>query len=144
MQRLQPITLLHAFNPTIDFELDTVNLLAFTASQGQTQAKEFLKEHKPELTKDLLSKSMKNVKMIVSLLIGHCRLNRPNRSKIALAENIISRFCKEQEKIPDHVLCYREGLASTSFLALGAEIPTTDIYIREPFQRLQTFERRHS
>ena len=46
-------------------------------SPGQRQAKEFLKEQKSEFTRDLLDKDRKTVKMLVGLLTGHCRLNRP-------------------------------------------------------------------
>lgn len=59
-------------------------------TQGQKQAKEFPKEQRSEITRNLLSKDMKIVKMMVCLLTGHRRL-KGHVHNIGLAEDAICK-----------------------------------------------------
>ena len=101
----------------------------------QRQAKEFIKERSAKFTEDLLRQNRKAIRIIVSLLTGHCRLNR-HMSLMGLAEDATCRFCQEEEETSVHVLCHCEGLARLRFQLLGEEKPRANSYTKEPLSKL--------
>lgn len=107
----------------------------WTQSPGMRQAKLFIKESFPSFTVDLLSRSRKEVRMVVGLLTGHCRL-RKHMSIMTLTEEAECRFCQEEEETPEHILCQCEGLARARFTQLGEEKPSADRYVKEPLSKL--------
>lgn len=93
-----------------------------------------MEEHKLEFTKHPLNNDRKAIKMVVGLLIDHCKRNSYIHN-ICLAEDYICRFCQDEEETPVHVLCQCDGLARASFLALDLENLRANDYIKEALPR---------
>ena len=96
-------------------------------SPGMRQAKEFIKKPSPTFTEYLLSQKRSSTRILVGLLTGHCRLNK-HMSTIGLTEELLCRFCQEEEETAVHILCHCEGLSRLRFLTLGEEKPGAQRY----------------
>lgn len=102
---------------------------------GQRQTKTFIKGPMPKLAADLLSRDRKSVKAIVSLLTGHCRLNK-HMSTIGLADQATCRFCRSEDETAIHILCHCDALARTRFQQMGYENPEAESYTTDSLSKL--------
>ena len=70
-----------------------------------THTKEIIKtvELSKEDKKYLLKKNRNQIKLIVSWISGHCRLNK-HLTRMKIRNNPVCRFCEENEETPEHII----------------------------------------
>lgn len=59
-----------------------------------------------------------------------------------LGEEVLCRFCQEEEKTAVHVFCYGEGTVRLKFLQMGEEKVTAGNCVKEPLSRLRSLVKR--
>ena len=69
-------------------------------------------------TAELLNFYRKEVRMLMGLLTGHCRLNK-HMSNLGLEKDALCRFCQEEEETAIHVLCHCDSLTKVRLSQLG-------------------------
>ncbi|KAJ8910602.1 hypothetical protein NQ315_003972 [Exocentrus adspersus] len=85
---------------------------------GLTHSKRFIPSSSKTRSKKLLELSRINLRALVGLYTGHCRL-RHHMHRIGLAEDAECRLCMEDDETAEHVLCTCPAADRTRFSILG-------------------------
>lgn len=85
---------------------------------GLTHSKAFIKYPWKSRTKKLLGLNRLNLKTLIGLYTGHCRLNH-HLHRMGLAEDALCRLCLEDEESAAHVLCTCPAADRTRLLVFG-------------------------
>ena len=84
------------------------------------QAKLFLAEPNPSLTKKLMALSRSAMKKFIEFITGHCRLNK-HMHMLGLSQNTQCTLCLDGEETPEHLLTACDALCTTRIKWFGCE-----------------------
>lgn len=85
--------------------------LSWAATQGCEHTKCFIEQTTPALTKQILSMSKQNARIVTGILTGHCKLNS-HLAKIGLRDDPDCDLCGHSRETAKHILCECKALAT--------------------------------
>lgn len=85
---------------------------------GLVHSKAFITYPLKSRSKKLLELNRPNLRTLIGLYTGHCRLNH-HLHRIGLAENAECRLCLEDDETAEHVFCACPAADRTRFLLFG-------------------------
>lgn len=108
---------------------DKLTLDYWNTTPGQALTKRILPSPSKRLATKLIQLSRNNLRILISLLTGHCRLNY-HLTKIGLSTQTTCRICLEEDETAEHILGQCFALARIRLKYLGSDVICTDSFAK--------------